>query len=359
MITATPRSVREGSGTYVASAVLPRALEDLGHEVRLVCPPRTGGPLGYTVQRFLFNWGLRPGMFHEADAVVGWDMDGFLLAGRLASPFVAYIHGQLAEEASFERGVVAATMKLQARAEQVSVRKADHVITVSERSRRRIAELYGVSLERIEAIPPPFDLARWQAALDSAGPRPDDRPTVLSVAHMYRRKNLASLIRAAAILRRRVPDVRVVIVGTGPEYERLVRLAESLELRSIVEFTGQIGFRALRDAYAHCDVFCLPSLQEGFGLVFLEAMAAGLPIVACRDTAAEELIEDGVSGILVGQHDDHALAHALADLLEEADPRRAMGAEAETRVGTYTAETTAKRFVAAVSRCARRQQVRS
>ncbi len=349
MITATPRSVREGSGTHVASALLPQALETLGHEVHCEHPEDATGPFGFTVHRFRFNWSIRPQSFEDADVVVGWDMDGYRLAGRLSQPFVAYIHGQLAEEASFERGLVAASMRLQARAERHSVRRADRVITVSERSRRRIARLYGVPRERVVVVPPPFDAARWQLTLDgvTACTR-DGRPTVLSVAHMYPRKNLASLVRATVILRRRIPDVRVVIVGDGPERRRLTRLVDSLGLRESIRLPGQIRFQALVESYASCDVFCLPSLQEGFGLVFLEAMVAGVPIVACCDTAAEELVQDGVNGLLVSQHDDLALAEALTSLLENAQLRRSMGAEGRTRVSRYEPIATAERFVAAI-----------
>jgi glycosyltransferase involved in cell wall biosynthesis len=301
------------------------------------------------VHRFRFNWSLRPGSFDDTDVVVGWDMDGYRLSGRTSQPFVAYIHGQLVEEASFEQGFVAASMKLQARAERYSVRRADRVVTVSARSQRRIAQLYGVPLERIAVVPPPFDHARWQLVLDASDPIPlDGRPKILCVARMYPRKNLASLVRATEILRRRIPDVNVVIAGDGPERGRLARLVHSLDLTSSIRLPGQISFQALVESYATSDVFCLPSLQEGFGLVYLEAMAAGLPIVACRDTAAEELIQDGVNGLLVSQRDENALAEALARLLEDAQSRHSMGAEGRARVDAYEPIAVAERFVAAI-----------
>ena len=350
MITATPLSVREGSGTYVTAALLARALRDLGHEVREVHPLRAAGPLGFTAHRFGFNWSLSAAAFDDTDVVVGWDMDGYRLAGRLPHPFVTYVHGQLAEEAAFERGLVAASMRLQARAERHSARHADRVITVSARSRRRIAELYGVPLERIATVPPPFDVARWQTALDAVDPLArDGRPTVLSVARMYSRKNLASLVRATAMLCRQIPDVRVRIVGDGPERGRLTALVRSLGLEASIQLPGQISFRALIEAYGSCDVFCLPSLQEGFGLVFLEAMAAAVPVIACRGTAADELIEDGVNGLLVDQQEDAALAEAIVSLLEDPARQRSMGAAGLTRVAQYEPVAIAEQFMTAIS----------
>ncbi len=350
MITATPQSVREGSGTYVAFAALARALEDAGHEVRLEHPVRETGPFGYTVHRFWFNRSLRPSAFAEADVVVGWDMDGYRLAGRLPQTFITYIHGQLAEEAAFERGLVAASMRMQARAEWRAARRANRVITVSARSRGRVAELYDVPLERIAIVPPPFDAKRWCAALDTVEPQTsEERPRVLSVARMYARKNLLSLVRATAILRQQMPDVHVTIVGDGPERWRLAGLVDSLGLEGSVQLPGQVSFQELVDAYKRCDVFCLPSLQEGFGLVFLEAMASGVPVVACRGTAADELVDDGVNGLLVEQRDDAALTEALLVLLKDGARRRSMGEAGRTRVAQYHPTIIAERFVTAIS----------
>jgi glycosyltransferase involved in cell wall biosynthesis len=301
------------------------------------------------VHRFRFNWTLTPEMFDDADVIVGWDMDGYRLSGHTRQPFAAYIHGQLAEEASFERGCVAASMRLQARAERRSARRADRVITVSTRSRQQIAQLYEVPLAQTAVVPPPFDHARWQRALEEADPLADeDRPTILCVARMYPRKNLASLVTATAMLRHRVSDVRVVIVGDGPERKRLTTLVDALQLGNVVRLPGQVSFRELAQWYASCDVFCLPSLQEGFGLVYLEAMAAGLPIVACKGTAAEELVQDGVNGVLVSQRDDRALAEALAGLLADTQRRRSMGAVGRERVAAYEPIAVAERFVSAI-----------
>jgi glycosyltransferase involved in cell wall biosynthesis len=349
MISATPLSVREGSGTYVAAALLARALREVGHEVRELHPERPAGRLGFTVHRFRFNWSLSPRAVADSDVVVGWDMDGYRLAGRLRRPFVAYVHGQLAEEASFERGLVAATMRLQARAEQRSVVRADRVLTVSEIAHLRLVEIYGVPAARTAVVPPPFDGARWHQALTEArGDAMPHPPTVLCVAHLYPRKNVSSLIRAAAALRDRVPDLRVEVVGDGPERRRLARLVRSLGLERIVHLVGHVDYSALAAAYARCSVFCLPSRQEGFGLVFLEAMAAAKPIVACRGTAAEEIVQENVSGLLVSQNDGAALSEALERLLGDDGLRRRLGEAGPRQVAAYAPEVIARRFVDAL-----------
>jgi glycosyltransferase involved in cell wall biosynthesis len=337
--------VREGSGTFVAGETLRHGLSALGHEVRVVAPRGRSLPLAYTLHRFAFNWRLGPPEAAHADLVIGFDMDGFRLAGRLPVPFVAYIHGILAEEARFERGLVRASMRLQSRAERASARRADLVLTVSRHARRRIAAVYGLDPARVAVVPPALDLARWRTALEAQADHRGGAPTVLCVARMYPRKNIASLVRATALLRSRVPDVQVRIVGDGPERRRLEHLVRRLDLGTQVRLEGQLGFGQLARAYAGCDIFCLPSLQEGFGLVFLEAMAAGKPVVCCGGTAVEELVEDGANGAVVPQRDDAGLADALARLLEDEAARTRMGSANRARVEQFAPSSVAQRFL--------------
>jgi glycosyltransferase involved in cell wall biosynthesis len=141
---------------------------------------------------------------------------------------------------------------------------------------------------------------------------------------MYPRKNHAALLQAAASLRPRFPQLRVRLVGDGPERPRLDRLATRLGLGTTVQFTGQVSFDRLVREYAACDVFCLPTLQEGFGLVFAEAMTAGKPVVACRAGAVPEVVGPD-TGILVDPTDDGALPAALGALLGDPERRQALG----------------------------------
>ncbi|NIM51190.1 MAG: glycosyltransferase [Gemmatimonadales bacterium] len=354
LITATPQTARQGTGTYVAATTLRQGLESLGHRVRVVQPSGYDGWLPDTVQRFRFNLGLTPAMAESADMVVGFDMDGYRLAGRLRSPFITYVLGQLADEARFEKGLVAASMRLQARAERRAARRADLVVTLSEYSRRRIADVYGIASDRIAVVPPAFDYDRWHRALRHAEPMPaaDRPPMVLCVARMYPRKNIAALVRAASALRERIPGLQVRIVGDGPRRRSLDRLARALNLHGCVYFAGQVSYDDLVRAYAMCDVFCLPSLQEGFGLVYLEAMAAGKPVVCCRDTAVAELVEDRVNGRVVPRRDDAALARALEGLLIDPAERRQMGETNQRKAASFGAPSGAERFLGAVSNVA-------
>ncbi len=161
IVTSTPQAVSHGGGTFVASITLARALQQLGHTVRYIRPDRAPGILGHTAQRFAFNLRLSATAVAGTDMVIGLDMDGFTLSG-LVHPFVSFVLGVLADEASFERGHAAHLLQLQANAEKRATRAADLVVTTSQYSRNRLAELYGLSADRIAVVPPAFDVERWQ-----------------------------------------------------------------------------------------------------------------------------------------------------------------------------------------------------
>lgn len=346
LVTATPQTVQAGSGTYVAGEALALGLRALGHPVTLVtsahCPPW----VPYTLHRFHFNTTLPLDEISESDIVVGFDMDGFRLSRRRNTPFVAYVHGMLADEARFERGAVRWSMLLQSRAERWSASHAARVLTPSNYLRRRVVTGYHVAADRVHVVPPAFDHARWTNAF-AAIPHADKG--VLCVGRMYPRKGHATLLHATHHLRRIGDEAYVTIVGDGPERPRLTRLRRSLGIEGLVNLPGHLDFATLARRYAECAVFCLPSYQEGFGLVLLEAMAAGKPVVACRGTAAEELVDDGINGLLVSPGDPVCLAEALATLLRDGDLCQRMGAVNRTTAAQYAPGHAARRFVEAVT----------
>jgi glycosyltransferase involved in cell wall biosynthesis len=147
----------------------------------------------------------------------------------------------------------------------------------------------------------------------------------------------------------RLPHETVLrVVGTGPELASLRRQARELRLGGRVKFLGHVAFDRLAGEYRRADVFCLPSRQEAFGIVFLEAMAAGLPIVAARAAAVPEVVADGVCGILVPTASPDELAQALNRLLSSAEERCRMGEAGRRRAPLYDVSLVATRFLEAV-----------
>jgi glycosyltransferase involved in cell wall biosynthesis len=305
---------------------------------------------GYTAQRILFNLlaGRRLRMGH-ADWVVGFDMDGFQYGRKKTVPYIASIKGVIADELTNERGIARAMLRVQASCERLAVRRADAVVSTSRYSRKRIVQAYGVPAAKVVIVPELIDLSAWTDEALPQGEVGADPPAILTVAHMYSRKNLGLLLNALACLRDAGVAFQGWIVGDGPCRNAWERLRDSLALQDRVTFLGTIPRRQLVERYRRAAVFCLPSRQEGFGIVFLEAMACGKPIVAGRAAAVPETVTDGECGLLVDPDDPEALARALTALLRDPDLRQEMGEAGRRRVKQFGADRVAARFLETVN----------
>jgi glycosyltransferase involved in cell wall biosynthesis len=296
-VTSTPLNIAAGSGTYVGIQVLANALRDLGHTVDIETPA-VHFPV-YTAERLWFNRGLRPSRAH--DLTVGFDLDGYTIASGEAH--VASLKGVIADEVRFERGFTRLTMSMQARRERLHVHRAARVLATSRYSAECARAMYGLR-EAPSIVPELIDLAAWRGHL-AASPASADRFTVLFVGRFYRRKRVDVLLRAVAQAPR---GISVRIVGNGPCNAQWRALARELHLDNTVTWLGDVTRAQLAAEYNRCHVLCLPSVQEGFGIVLLEAMAAGKPIVAAR---AGAIPETAPHAVLVEPDSVESLAAAL------------------------------------------------
>ncbi len=342
-LTSTPLDIRRGSGTYVGISVLADALRTLGHTVEFETP-RLHFPV-YTLERLAYNRGLRPSA--DFDLTVGFDLDGYRIAAADPS-HVASLKGVIADEVRFERGLTRLTMSLQARCERLHVQRAARVLATSRYSAERAQEYYGLAKPPC-VVPEPIDLARW------GGPGrpplswahlPSSRFTLFFAGRLYRRKRVNILLRAAASLRGRIPNLEVRIVGHGPCAEPLHELSRQLRLEGTVTWLGDVPRATLSGEYNRADVFCLPSVQEGFGIVLLEAMAASKPIVASRAAAIPEVAPHAA---LVEPDNPDALAAAVEALYRSPERRAAMAAEGVRRVEQFDAPLVASLFLEAAA----------
>lgn len=345
-ITAIPQNVRLGSGCYVGTRTLADALIQLGVDVALVTP-RMRTPV-YTLTRILFNEKLRWQAF-DGLATVGIDADGYAIAGRRNSlPHIACIKGVLGDALPYESGATRATMALQARLEAANARRANLVITPSAYCARRLDELYGVANSVV--VPELIDLESWRNLFQANPPAPAPRKfTVFSVCRFYPRKRLDVLLKAAALLQERIPQLELRIAGNGPESRRLHRISSELKLERIVRWLGDVSMNELAAEYGRADIFCLPSVQEGFGIVFLEAMAAGKPIVAAHAAAVPEVVRNG---ILVEPGNAEALADAILRLYLDPDLRASLGEAGRRDVENFAMLPIAKRFLREIAKVA-------
>ncbi|SEV97589.1 glycosyltransferase family 4 protein [Luteibacter sp. 329MFSha] len=344
-----PQSSIEGSGTAIGIRGLRNALTDQGERVS-VMSPRGTWPRNTTARRLFFNAALPLRLdVSKHDIVVGFDYDGFLCSGRTRKvPYIVSIKGVLAEEARHERGRTRAVLRALSLLERHNARRADIVVTTSHYCRKAIVEHYGVLEKRIRLVPEGIDLDHWRRVLLSEHRR-DTGATILCVARQYPRKHVADLLHAMPLIRRVIPGARAVIVGNGPEHGNLMRMRDELRLGDVTTLLGNVADDdTLIRLYRHADVFCLPSIQEGFGIVFLEAMASELPIVATSACAIPEVVPHGRAGWLVPPGDVASLAHALIRLLTDPSRREAYGRQGLAHVQRYDWKMVAKRFADAI-----------
>lgn len=212
----------------------------------------------------------------------------------------------------------------------------------------RPLRLDGLPESRLRAIPNGVDLSRLNAG-DARGLRPSlgiaqDSILVVSAGALVHLKGFDVLLRAVKLVCDDGVDAHLAIAGEGPDRDAVQALAVELGLRSRVHFLGQqphLG-AILRDA---ADIVAIGSRMESFGLVAAEAGALGLPTVATRVGGIAEVIDDGISGLLVPSEDHRAFATALKQLAESPALRRRLGETARARVSDrFTSEGSARAF---------------
>jgi glycosyltransferase involved in cell wall biosynthesis len=343
-LTSTPLNVAFGSGTFAGISGLARGLREIGTNVSVV---NSAGTDTRTRSRLRFNRALLQNqLFGRFEATIGFDLDGFLLPGQSGIPHIACPKGVLADETVFENGPAQRKLGAQSRYEKYNVQRAHHVIATSIYSAQRIREFYGPIPGGITIVPELIPLSYWQHLFRAVPPRPEDGAfRVLCVCRFYRRKRVDQLIHAIAALDPG-SDVRLRLIGNGPESARLQRLAADLGLEKRVTFLGDISTEALAKEYVHCDAFALMSAQEGFGIVLLEAMAAGKPILAARAAALPEVAPHA---LFIDPVTPFGIAEAILRLRDDPVLCRKMAEEGLARVTQFDAPTVARQFLSAVS----------
>jgi phosphatidylinositol alpha-1,6-mannosyltransferase len=211
----------------------------------------------------------------------------------------------------------------------------DIVTYITNYTRGRIAGAFG-SHPRLQQLTPGVDVETFRPGLDGTAVRArfglGGRPVIVCVSRLVQRKGQDLLIDALPAVRRAVPDTTLLLVGSGPYESHLRARAEHTGVAESVVFAGGVPFAQLPAHYGAGDVFAMPCRTrrrgldvEGLGMVYLEASACGLPVVAGNSGGAPEAVLDGETGYVVGGTDVAALTHRLVTLLQDADLRRRMG----------------------------------
>lgn len=213
-----------------------------------------------------------------------------------------------------------------------TIRRPDALAPITNAVAAKL-EALGAPPERITVIPGSVDADGIRAAAESESPgfeRGPDCRYVGTVGRLEAVKGAEVFVRAAAVVAQSHRDVRFVIGGAGSLDGDLRAASVALRLSTRLDFLGKVPSAAA--TFAALDIVVVPSLSEGFGIVAAEAMALGKPVIASRVGGLPEVVEDGVTGILVDPDDPAALASAITVLLSDPDRARAMGEAGRVRV---------------------------
>lgn len=214
-------------------------------------------------------------------------------------------------------------------------RYADVVTYLTEFQRERLAPV--VSDPKLRRLAPGVDVEAYRPDVDGSAVRERyglaGRPVVVCVSRLVPRKGQDVLIRAMPEIRRRVPDAALLVVSGGPYRDQLRKLARETGVERDVIFTGGVPWEALPAHYAAGDVYAMPCRTrrggldvEGLGIVYLEASATGLPVVAGDSGGAPDAVREGETGFVVSGRDVAAVADRVATLLADPALAKKMGA---------------------------------
>jgi glycosyltransferase involved in cell wall biosynthesis len=274
----------------------------------------------------------------------------------MSKPFVHLIHGTLADE--YEQGkkgvqsirgkLANYVMKQQAKQEKTIAQNADVIVTISKYSQAKILGHYGVAEEKIRIVPNGVDIEKFQPSDMVAAKKQfnlGQDPTILFVGSLTARKGLPYLVEAAKTVVKQQANVKFLLIGSGPLRKQIEDAVASAGLSGNFVFYGNIQHNQLASVYNVAHVFVLPSLQEGQGIVLLEAQACGKPVVAFGVGGTKEAVKGGESGFLLELGDTEGLADRLLKLLGDDALRLKMGAAGRRFVTeNYTWDLCAERM---------------
>ena len=216
------------------------------------------------------------------------------------------------------------------------LRHCAHVVVPTESIREMLAETYGIE-QGVTVAPTPVDLMKFrdlQPEKVRASFGLEGEEVLLFVGRLAREKGLDMLVRAFTLIQELRPGVRLLLLGKGPYEEALKAKISKFGLKDLVTFAGAVPHEEVPDYYAAADLFIFPSTTETQGLVIIEAMAAGLPVVAVRAPGAVDILTEGC-GVLT-ENSPEALARDVADILADLVRQRKLSEQALRAVERYS-----------------------
>lgn len=205
--------------------------------------------------------------------------------------------------------------------EQSKISRFNILIANSKYTADTIQKYYLEIAGNIEIIYKGIQTDTYTSIIEDKKYKNTHNPMILYVGGNMQRKGVPDLIRATSIIRNSIPKIRVVIVGKDPIVPKLIVLSKKLGVEENIEFMGYMSHDKLVSLYSQADLFVMPSLIEAFGVSILEAMAAGVPVIATNVGGIPEIIQNGVNGITIPPRNPNILAKAIIDIHFDPDSK--------------------------------------
>ncbi|KPJ50940.1 hypothetical protein AMJ40_01300 [candidate division TA06 bacterium DG_26] len=330
-------------------------LKKLGHEVRILTPNfgkrpenpdvvRAGRAIQFPIEK---SFGIIVAGLGVSKKVSGFlkreKFDVIHLHGPYAClPSIVLKHSKSAIVATFHASSpYRKRYAILARVLRKSIERIDGFIAVSHSAAETMKKYVDAEFT---IIPNGVDADRFSPTVGRLEKFTDRRPTILFIGRLEPRKGLKHLLLAFGLLSKRLPDARLVVVGTGV-MEGYYRSLVKNKVKSNIHFEGFVSSEDIPRYYASCDVFCSPPIgRESFGIVLLEAMASGKPIVASNIDGYRGVITDGEDGLLVEPENPKALADGLTRVLTDRELSSRLAAQGRKKAVAYSWETITKRI---------------
>jgi len=331
-------------GTEIATYEIAKRLGEMGHQIHIVTEQDQGQDSeshenGFIIHRYpirrikIIGYALfwmkiiphlkkiDPDIIHCQGIVMGIPV---LFKRWLKKPVIVYQRDNILNQ-SMEKYFSKTVLK-----------RADTVIALTEYMKRNLQNITpreikvinnGIHLEKNPPHHP--EETRQKAGWDT------NHTILISVGRLEEIKGIRYLIDAINIIKRKKLDTKLIIIGDGPQKKDLELQAEKLKLDHYVEFMGSLPHEKVLEYMAASDIFVLPSLNEGFPNVCLEAMASGLPIIATNIGGMSEIVEDGTNGYLVEPQNSVQIAGKVEKLVADNDLREKFANESKMKVKNY------------------------
>jgi glycosyltransferase involved in cell wall biosynthesis len=223
---------------------------------------------------------------------------------------------------------------LKMKIEKKCFEQADRIITISNHMKKELIKHYKVDPKKIRIIYNCVDIKKFKKG--------SDKNYILFVGRFSTRKGSDYLVKAMPAVKKKFPDTKLIMIGTGETLNYCKQLAEKLDVKDVIKFQGYITEKQLINTYSHASVIALPSTYEPFGLTVLEGMASAKSVITTDISGASEIITNWKNGVITKTKNTTSLGNAIIKLLENDTLRKSIGKNAYKLARQYTWKKAAK-----------------